>query len=76
MDQSAISLQKHCPELGQFRFYAISVQPNLFGSYSLIREWGRIGSRGRVRIDVYQAEADAVTCMQRKLREKKRRGYR
>ena len=28
------------------RFYSLSVQPNLFGGYSLICEWGRIGQRG------------------------------
>ncbi|MCP4781752.1 MAG: WGR domain-containing protein [Hyphomicrobium sp.] len=28
------------------RFYAMSVQPNLFGQWSLLREWGRIGSAG------------------------------
>jgi predicted DNA-binding WGR domain protein len=31
------------------RFYRMDVQPDLFGQWCLMREWGRIGSSGRVR---------------------------
>ena len=31
------------------RFYRMDVQPDLFGNWCFIREWGRIGSTGRER---------------------------
>ncbi len=35
------------PEHNKWRFYALSVQPTLFGDWVLVREWGRIGAGGR-----------------------------
>ena len=58
------------------RFYSLSVQPNLFGGYSLICEWGRIGQRGgRIHIKLCDSEAEARAAWDKKLREKQRRGY-
>lgn len=37
-------LQKRDPERNQYRYYLLDVQPHLFGGWSLICEWGRIGS--------------------------------
>jgi predicted DNA-binding WGR domain protein len=45
-----IVLHKHVPERNQHRFYALEVTPNLFGAWSLIRSWGRIGTPGQQRI--------------------------
>ena len=42
----------------------------------LIREWGRIGHPGTVRIDSYATEAEAAAGFSLKAREKERRGYR
>ncbi len=75
MSANHILLQKCHPERGQFRFYAVSVQPDLFGTWSLIREWGRISCSSRVRIDWHETEEAAEKAMQRKIREKQRRGY-
>lgn len=68
-------LTKHVPWRNQHRFYMLSVQPNLFGGWSLIREWGRIGSPGRVRIDLCASRDAAREAYSRKLQEKQRRGY-
>ena len=35
------------------RYYVLSVQPTLFGDTALVREWGRIGTIGRRRFDLY-----------------------
>ncbi|MGO6922932.1 WGR domain-containing protein, partial [Rhizobium ruizarguesonis] len=35
------------PSKNMARFYARSIEPNLFGETSLVRSWGRIGSRGQ-----------------------------
>ncbi|TAX62854.1 WGR domain-containing protein, partial [Rhizobium ruizarguesonis] len=32
------------PSKNMARFYALSIEPNLFGETSLVRSWGRIGS--------------------------------
>ena len=68
-------LHKRDPAKNMARFYALSVQPNLFGSWSLIKEWGRIGRGGRVRIDLCDSLDEAVTAYNVMLRQKQRRGY-
>ena len=35
------------------RFYKIDVQPTLFGEWAAVREWGRIGRAGTVRIEAH-----------------------
>ncbi len=57
------------------RFYRLDIQPNLFGGVSLMKEWGRIGSRGRITAEHYESEAVAAAAMQRKADRKRRRGY-
>ncbi|ETX26525.1 WGR domain-containing protein [Roseivivax isoporae] len=42
-----------------YRFYHLEIVPGLFGDWGLVREWGRIGWRGRMRTDWYDSEADA-----------------
>ena len=31
------------------RFYVLDVQPDLFGQWCFVREWGRIGRPGQMR---------------------------
>jgi predicted DNA-binding WGR domain protein len=50
--------------------------PTLFGEWSLIREWGRIGQPGTVRVDQFTTEEDAMAALAKKAGEKERRGYR
>ena len=48
----------------------------LFGGWSPVREWGHIGRPGAVRSDPFATEAEAVAALERKAREKRKRGYR
>ena len=57
------------------RYYAMAVQPTLFGEWSLQREWGRIGRAGRLVSTRYASEGDAVVALGRVLEAKQRRGY-
>jgi len=57
------------------RFYRLSLQPDLFGGCTLIREWGRIGSGGRVRYDGFASEGQAVSALISMSQTKNRRGY-
>ncbi|MBY2943026.1 MULTISPECIES: WGR domain-containing protein [Rhizobium] len=64
------------PSKNMARFYALSIEPNLFGGTSLVRSWGRIGSRGQQKIHVFDSEAKAVDLLLTLLRRKRSRGYR
>ncbi|MGR9285026.1 MULTISPECIES: WGR domain-containing protein [Rhizobium] len=63
------------PSKNMARFYALSIEPNLFGGTSLVRSWGRIGSRGQQKIHVFDSEAKAVDLLLALLRKKRSRGY-
>jgi len=58
------------------RWYRLSIVRTLFGEWSMVREWGRIGQRGQSREHwcATQEEASAMLAAQRALRL--RRGYR
>ncbi|WP_342774487.1 WGR domain-containing protein [Peteryoungia ipomoeae] len=58
------------------RFYALSIEANLFGEACLIRRWGRIGANGRTMTHQFEREQDAVALFLELIRQKRRRGYR
>jgi predicted DNA-binding WGR domain protein len=57
------------------RYYVLSVEPTLFGDSALAREWGRIGTAGRRRLDLFGKDSDAFVALDHWLARKKRRGY-
>ena len=57
------------------RFYGIAVQPTLFGEVSVIRSWGRIGTRGRSVIVTYENGEQAGAARSDLEARKRRRGY-
>ncbi|EJC63644.1 hypothetical protein Rleg5DRAFT_7194 [Rhizobium leguminosarum bv. viciae WSM1455] len=63
------------PSKNMARYYALSIEPNLFGGTSLVRSWGRIGSRGQQKIHVFDSEAKALDLLLALLRRKRSRGY-
>lgn len=58
------------------RYYMLAIQPTLFGEISLTRAWGRIGTLGQQKIDVFQTERDAVAAFLDLTRRKRQKGYR
>jgi predicted DNA-binding WGR domain protein len=70
------SLIKIAPDRRMSRFYEIHLAPTLFGDWTVVREWGRIGSPGRVRVDWYSTEEGAHTAGLRLRHQKVRSGYR
>lgn len=58
------------------RFYALSIEPNLFGEACLTRRWGRIGTSGQVKTHHFEREKEAVELFLDLLRQKRHRGYR
>jgi predicted DNA-binding WGR domain protein len=73
---TAVVLTRHDEPSNMHRFYALDVQPDLFGAECLIIEWGRIGqSGGECRSIPYPTLEDARTALQRQQRAKQRKGY-
>lgn len=71
-----VRLQKIDPEKRQKRFYRLSVMRDLFGNWYLLREWGRIGSRGGQQMfEYFECETDAEMARDRLHTQKTRRGY-
>jgi predicted DNA-binding WGR domain protein len=57
------------------RFYLLDVQPDLFGEWCLMREWGRIGSAGRTRSIPFASSHEAQAALHRQRIVKEKRGY-
>lgn len=57
------------------RFYVMTLQPTLFGEWALLREWGRIGSAGRLVSGLFTCEQDAARAMTEHLEAKRAKGY-
>jgi predicted DNA-binding WGR domain protein len=75
-ESGPVDLVRIDPEAGRFRFYRLALQPDLFGGCSLVREWGRIGQPGTVRVRTLATEAEAATALARALVRRHRRDYR
>ena len=75
-ESGPVDLVRIEPEAGRFRFYRLALQPDLFGGCSLVREWGRIGRPGTVRVRTLATEDAAATALARALARRHRRGYR
>jgi predicted DNA-binding WGR domain protein len=58
------------------RYYAMSIEPTLFGEACLTRRWGRIGARGTRLVHHFRREEEAVKLFLEVLRKRRSRGYR
>jgi predicted DNA-binding WGR domain protein len=72
---SAVTLHRIDPARNMSRFYQLGLQHDLFGGVLLMKEWGRIGARGRIMAEHYDTEALAAEALQRQAEWKRRRGY-
>lgn len=57
------------------RFYRMEIVLGLFGDWSLVREWGRIGQSGRMRVDWFDTEVAAKDARFALHMQKAKRGY-
>ena len=69
-------LERREPAVDMARFYVLSIEETLFGDTALVREWGRIGTAGRRRMDLFERRAQASEALELWLGRKVRRGYR
>lgn len=75
-DADPLHLHRIDPGRNMRRFYALTLQPTLFGGASVIRHWGRIGTCGQSMMRTFDHHDDAATALGRLERGKRRRGYR
>lgn len=72
---STVQLHRVDPDRNMARFYTMTVQPSLFGEWCLVREWGRIGSPGRVVSTPFPSPALAEAALDLWRRQKQQKGY-
>ena len=70
-----LHIERTVAEKNMARFYALSIQPTLFGDVSLVRSWGRIGTRGQQMVQLFSNEKLAVGMFLEVLNKKRKRGY-
>ena len=72
---SAVLLHRVDPSRNVRRFYRLGVEPDLFGFWLLLCEWGRIGRSGQMRVVSFATLDEAYLALHRQRRAKERRGY-
>ena len=72
---TATTLNRHDEAQNLHRYYRLDGQPDLFGAWCFIREWGRIGHAGQVRQVPFPTLAEAQAAHERQRWRKERRGY-
>ena len=72
---TAITLYRTDPTRNLHRYYRLDVQPDLFGTWCVIREWGRIGKSGQVRIVLYPTSEAAQLAQAHQQRKTEHKGY-
>jgi predicted DNA-binding WGR domain protein len=70
-----LHLRRVDTEKNMRRFYLMTVQRDLFGGAQLVREWGRIGSSGKIKTSYHVDEGRAVDKLAEIVCAKQKRGY-
>jgi predicted DNA-binding WGR domain protein len=70
-----IYLERHALDRCMARFYAIHIEPTLFGEWAVIYNWGRIDTSGQSMECWVDSWIEAVALRDRKIKAKTNRGY-
>ncbi len=70
-----VMLERLDPVRNMYRYYVVSLEPSLFGDTALVSQWGRIGSAGHRRLELYADPTEAAEELEAWLRRKIQRGY-
>lgn len=68
-----ITLYRINADKNMYRFYHLEIQQDLFGEWCCIREWGRIGRTGRMRVVPYPTQHEAESTLHRQVAVKQRK---
>ncbi len=74
-EHTPVYLVRVDPSQNMARYYGIAVQPTLFGEISVVRSWGRIGTRGRTMLVTFGYADEALDASGELEKQKRRRGY-
>jgi len=72
---NAVTLRRTDATRNMHRYYRLDIQPDLFGHWCCIREWGRVGGAGQTRSIPYPTPDAASAALERQRHAKERRGY-
>ncbi len=72
---TAITLHRTDATRNMHRYYRLDVQPDLFGQWCCIREWGRIGAAGQTRSIPFPTQERAKAAIDHLRSTKERKGY-
>jgi predicted DNA-binding WGR domain protein len=75
MEPFECQLRRIDPARNMARFYLVSVGRSLFGDFSVVRELGRLGTIGRLRVDLFESEHAALGAFDAIERGKTKRDY-
>lgn len=70
-----VVLHRTDPTRNMARYYVLSIEASLFGDAALVRQWGRVGSKGRFKIELFADREAAVQTLEDWLDRKIARGY-
>jgi len=74
-DWPQMMLRRVDPTRNMSRFWSVRLQPSLFEEVLLVRNWGRIGSRGQERSYWFSTRQAALAAFEKITSAKRRRGY-
>lgn len=74
-DWPALMLRRVDASRNMSRFWYARLQPSLFEEVLLVRNWGRIGSRGQERSYWFSTKQAALAAFEKITAAKRRRGY-
>jgi predicted DNA-binding WGR domain protein len=73
--QHHLVLHRSDPEQGIRCFYSLMIERDLFGTVRLVRNWGRIGTKGQELVEIHADELAAGQALEVIAQAKRRRGY-
>jgi predicted DNA-binding WGR domain protein len=63
------------PEQGGRHFYSLMIERELFGSVRLVRNWGRIRTKGREIVEEFETDTAAGRALEEAAKVLRARGY-
>lgn len=66
---------QHFAEEEAPRFYQLWLQEDLINGWTLLREWGRTGAKGRVKQDHFNSHEEALAALERVRDAQLQRGF-
>jgi predicted DNA-binding WGR domain protein len=68
-------LYRREPEQGRARFFSLMIERDLFGTIRLVRNWGPVGSKGQVKVEIFFDETQAAQALETWASAQRCKGY-